>query len=115
MALTLLKWTIVQVISLIQRHHCLRHRPFDHQFIGCIDIDTWGGVPPHPKKSCIRYIYVPLYEEVRDNSGPGVSLVVSVCLSVCLCHFIRNGSTYFIDGLLNVGITIMAVDALLIM
>ena len=68
MALTLLKWTIVQVISLIQRHHCLRHRPFDHRFIGFIDIDARGHMPRYPVSAVLgTYMYLPNSKQVRDT------------------------------------------------
>ena len=44
MVLTLIFRARVQAMHPIRRHHCLHHCPFNHRFIGCIDIDTQGHV-----------------------------------------------------------------------
>ena len=67
MALTLLNLALVQVIGLIRRHHCLRHRPFHHRLIGCIDIGARGHMPWYHSKCYFRYIYAPFQKEVRDR------------------------------------------------
>ena len=60
---------LVQVIGLIRRHHCLRHRPFHHRLIGCIDIGARGHMPWYHSKCYFRYIYAPFQKEVRDSTS----------------------------------------------
>ena len=66
MVLMLSKWTLVKVINLIRRHHCLRHRPFDHRLIDCINIDARGQMHGITKSGrCGTYTY--RKKQVRDS------------------------------------------------